>query len=196
MLVLLLISLPSIEEELKQLGTSQGRRASAGEIAGAKSVFLYNTASEAVARNLAWVSFASLRNSNTSSVLVVWKGKVQLARGAFATNVSGSDDKVRALEQFQQSLAGALDQPGFVQGLPLGGEYMPNRSAMRAKNLLAMDCVAEGIQSAMLIPLSSSKEDVSFMLILSEFERALGPKDQSWLQGLSRKVSDTCQTIA
>lgn len=191
-LVLLLIALPSIEKELKQLGSSQGRKAAAQEISGAKSLFLYNSSNESAARDLAWVSFASVRNSNTSSILVVWKGKVQLARGAFASDVSDVDDKSAALEQFQLSLDGALQQPSVLDGLPPGGQYMPNKQSMRDQNLSKWSFVADGIQSAMLLPLSDNNE-VSFMLILSEFERALGPKDQAWLRSLSQKVRDTCQ---
>lgn len=195
LLALLLIALPSIEEELKQLGSSQGRKATAQVVSGARSLFLYNTSNENAARNLAWVSFASLRNSNTSSILVVWKGKVQIARGAFAAEVSKSDDKSAALEQFQLSMQEELQQPSFLAGLPEDGTYMPNRQAISDLNVSKLSCVAEGIQSAMLLPLSGTSGEASFMLMLSEFERALGPRDQAWLRGLSKKVRSTCEAI-
>eukprot|EP00892_Ulva_mutabilis_P011830 jgi/Ulvmu1/9019/UM005_0110.1 len=193
-MALLLIALPSIEAELKQLGASQGRKAAAKEVAGAQSLFLYKSANENAARNLAWVSFACLRNSNTSSLLVVWKGTVQIARGAFATEGDvGTTDRDASLQQFQKSLDGTLQGISIMQALPDDGEYMPNRQAMREKGVAQLSCVAEGIQSAMLFPLADNSDGASFMLVLSEFERALGSKDQAWLRSVRNKVRDTCQ---
>lgn len=196
-MVLLLVALPSIELELKQLGTSQGRKAAAKDISGAKSLFLYNSASESAARDLAWVSFASLRNSNTSSILVVWRGNVEIARGAFATEVMlETDDRSAALKHFQECMDEGLQKASFTEGLSATGMYMPNRQAMRDVGIADLSCVADGIQSALLLPLTGDVNDGSFMLVLSEFERALGPRDQAWLRSVRNKARDTCQRRA
>lgn len=196
-MVLLLVALPSIELELKQLGTSQGRKAAAKDISGAKSLFLYNSVSESAARDLAWVSFASLRNSNTSSILVVWRGNVEIARGAFATEVMlETDDRSAALKHFQECMDEGLQKASFTEGLSATGMYMPNRQAMRDVGIADLSCVADGIQSALLLPLTGDVNDGSFMLVLSEFERALGPRDQAWLRSVRNKARDTCQRRA
>jgi hypothetical protein len=184
-LVLILLALPTVEQSLNSARGSIGRRAATGDIAGATSLFAYDGGNSTVAKSLAWVSYACLRNASTCSILIAWKGRILLARGAFPESCKQSSGNKVDVAQLQSDLGELLPET-ITTALPRDGLYMPSRREMAERQLSAASFVSEGIQSAYVVPFGDSNE--GFMVTLSEYERSLGAKDRSWLLSLSRSV--------
>lgn len=190
--MLLLLSLPTIEARLNDARSSIGRRAAAGGVPGAASLFAYESSDSTVAKALAWASFACLRNSTTCSILFVWKNKILLARGAFPESCKPSDGS-KASTSDLESQFGDVIPPELISSMPGDGLYMPTRRSLGEQGLLKAGFISEGVQSAFVVPMGSDRS--GYMVALSDFERSLGVKDRSWLLSLSRNVQLACSQL-
>ena len=121
------VIIPTVEQRLNELQPGKGRPAAASLTTGSSSLLAIAEGLSPAARQVscwremlqlgtgeraplmalmlqdaAWISFALLRNTNTSCIIVGVGDKVLLARGAFATSaVAGksSEDALEALSE-------------------------------------------------------------------------------------------------
>jgi hypothetical protein len=91
LLVALCVVTPEIEERLKQVLPGRGRQQAAEAVDGAARVFvLAERLPEADKRELAWLTFALLKNANCCGVVVArGGGEVVAARGAIGSGAAG-----------------------------------------------------------------------------------------------------------
>ena len=191
-LLLLLLALPTIEARLDDARSSIGRRAAAEGVPGATSLFAYDSGSSTVAKSLAWASFACLRNSTTCSILVVWKKRILLARGAFPQSCKPAEGTKVSTSELETAF-GEVVPPRLLSSMPEDGLYMPTRQKLKEQGLEASGFLCEGIQSAFVVPLGTERSGC--MVVLSDFERSLGVKDRSWLRSLGSNVQLVCSQL-
>lgn len=192
LLMLLLLSLPTVETRLNDARSSIGRRAAAEGVPGAASLFAYDSSDSTVAKSLAWASFACLRNSTTCSILVVWKKRILLARGAFPQSCKPAEGSKVSTSDLESAFGEAVPA-ALLSSMPEEGLYMPTRQALSEQGLGSAGFLSEGIQSAFVVPLGPGRS--GYMVVLSDFERSLGPKDRSWLLSLSRNAQLACAEL-
>lgn len=191
-LLLLLLVLPTVEARLDDSRSSIGRRAVAEGVPGAASLFAYDSSDSTVAKSLAWASFACLRNSTTCSILVTWKKRILLARGAFPESCKPAARSKVSTSELERAF-GEVIPPKLLSSMPEDGLYMPTRQVLRDQGLEAAGFLCEGIRSAFVVPLGNDRSGC--MVVLSDFERSLGVKDRSWLLSLSRNVQLACAEL-
>ncbi|KAF8065478.1 CCB2 [Scenedesmus sp. PABB004] len=184
LLAVLCFAAPELEARLREAGPGRGR-AGAGQVAGAAQLFaLAEGQSEAARKELAWASFALLKNVNACSVVLLQpeRGAALLARGALAAAAVAGGDAAVALAH-----VGADARDGGAGGLLQGGQqqrWLPDRGAMRAAGVAGWACVPEGAQSALVQAVPGG----ALLLVLGERPRALSDKDQRWVAALAAKL--------
>ncbi|KAL3157093.1 hypothetical protein ABBQ38_001339 [Trebouxia sp. C0009 RCD-2024] len=91
-LAALCIASPTIEARLKELEPGRGRQAAPQQVQGATSVFAISDAvSDKQKQELAWASYALLRNTNTCGVVVYSAKQAVMARGAIGSAAVSAD---------------------------------------------------------------------------------------------------------
>jgi hypothetical protein len=180
------VATPALEQRLLEAQPGRGRAAAADAVAGGSNVFaLRDSLTESTKRELAWASYALLRNANICGLAVVWDGDVVMCRGLVGAQVAGA------------GAGKALDVATQVwHGLSLGGcdAYSSNRAGIAQQGLGACALVPAGVQSLLLQPLApldgaiASDAPRGTLLLLSERERALSSKERSWAQALAAKL--------
>jgi hypothetical protein len=92
LLVAICVVVPEVEQRLKGTLPGQGRRGASDAVDGAARAFALSEAlAEPAARELAWLSYALLKNVNCCGVVLVGRGGGALAaRGAIGAGVVGA----------------------------------------------------------------------------------------------------------
>lgn len=106
MLVALCVITPEIEERLKQVLPGRGRQQAAEAVEGATRVFsLADSLADGDKRELAWLSFALLKNVNCCGVSLL-RGEgangVLVVRGAVSSGAAGSGGGAAVLKAVGQ----------------------------------------------------------------------------------------------
>lgn len=191
MLAVLCAVAPDIEQRLRQAGPGRGR-AGAGQVKGAAQVFaLADGLADAVKKELAWSSFALLKNVNCCSVLLLQPGSAQsvstlLARGAVASSCVAPGDSKASLQRITQSLAASSSR------LLAGGQqqqWLADRSALQQSGLGSSGCVPEGVESALVQAVPGG----ALLLVLAERPRVLSDKDRKWVAAIAAKLAEVLQ---
>jgi hypothetical protein len=176
----------------RELDPGRGRVAqSAGGIAGSANTFyLSSELSEGVRKELAWASFALLRNTNTDGVMVTTAGgRVLMARGAVGNRQTAS----------LEGLAASLASPGSIKILEQAASraagaapiYLQDPAALfEATGGRTVDWLPLGARSLMIVPLGT--HGGGFMCLWSERPRALPRKQQAWAKAMAAKLAPLC----
>lgn len=184
-LALLCAALPNIETALQEASGNVGRREASSAIGGSTQAFVFDKGlPEAVAKELAWVSFACLRNTNSSSLLVVHNGGVALARGALGTAITPTGGGKPDLASVDAAVRKDLQGYAGFQALPEGGIVLRSRRDMLNGGVATWQSVPDGCCTAMVLPIKGGGGFVA----LSEYENAFPAKDVQWLQALAAKL--------
>ncbi|KAL4423674.1 hypothetical protein ABPG75_000975 [Micractinium tetrahymenae] len=195
---------PSIEQRLKELQPGRGRQAAASSVAGATSVFaLQPGLADGTKQDLAWASYALLRNTNICGLAACWEGRPVLARGLLA--VPGGAASGGKGEAAAAAVLGALGGEAWQAAVAAaaGGQlYCPDRGAMEKAGAAAWPGVPEGAESLLAQPLlpfddadssgigssSGGAAPRGVLLLLSERPRALSSKERAWAAAVAAKL--------
>lgn len=184
LLAVLCFTAPEIEGRLRQVGPGRGR-AGAADVAGATQLFaLAEGQPEAVRKELAWTSFALLKNVNCCSVLLLQPdaNSALMARGAVAQSVAVQGNAAASLNNISQTFSS-----GSSSAMPAGQQqvWLPDRSALQQAGVSSWGFVPEGVQSALLQAVPGGKQ---LLLVLAERPRALSDKDRKWVAAVANKL--------
>eukprot|EP00955_Chlamydomonas_euryale_P045927 353273-Chlamydomonas_euryale.AAC.20 len=87
-LVLILFLVPEIEERILEAQPGRGRIVGSETIAGSTNAFLLDKSlQDKPKQELAWSSYALIKNTNSAAVVLLSGGKVLMARGALGSSV-------------------------------------------------------------------------------------------------------------
>ena len=204
-LAALAIAAPTLQQRLEELRPGRGRQAAAATVSGGTNVFALNSnLAEKCRQELAWASYALLKNANTCGVFVVSEGEVLMCRGVLGSAVAGGE----AGEVLQK----ATDSWRLFSGSSSarGLQIYEDRGALSRAGLDECSIIPSGANTVAVLPLQSlllpssneeqsiqdnkesSKSDArvgsSVLVLVSERERALSSKEIKWAQGVASKL--------
>eukprot|EP01026_Neomeris_dumetosa_P073478 TRINITY_DN7565_c0_g1_i7.p1 TRINITY_DN7565_c0_g1~~TRINITY_DN7565_c0_g1_i7.p1 ORF type:complete len:295 (-),score=38.42 TRINITY_DN7565_c0_g1_i7:125-1009(-) len=176
-LAVMCIIAPSLEERLQEVLPGRGRKAATEEIVGAINAFVISDQLEKkLQQELAWISFALLKNTNSCSVFVVDADrKVIMARGAVNEKLKGLKDQDLLNKLFLKQ----LDISEIKQAI------LQDKGAVQSSWVGKTDLTAKGIQSAICEPLQTG----GCLVVFSENPRAYQERDRKWVNSLAQKLS-------
>lgn len=141
-------------------------------------------------QELAWSSFALLKNVNCCSVLVLRDGNCLLARGALSADaVSATPGGPAALAALGSLLSLQMASSGEASAVLAGRQqqlYAPDRRAMGVAGLENLGCVPAGANALLAVNLPGSVPGC--LLVLSDRARGLGDKDRAWVTAMAAKL--------
>jgi hypothetical protein len=183
------VATPALEARLLEAQPGRGRQAAAGEVQGSSNVFaLGEGLGEAAKRELAWASYALLRNANVCALAVVWQGQAVMCRGLVGAQVAAGGGAVSL---------GAATSAWQQQQQQLGGTalYCPDRGDIAQQGLDGCAIVPAGARSLLVQPLQpfslegeAGGDPRGALLLISERERALSAKERAWAAALAAKL--------
>ena len=181
---------------LRDLDPGRGRVAqSADGVPGSVNAFcLSEELSEAVRKELAWASFALLRNTNTDGVMAVWGGRVLMARGAVGaaamTAASGDRQQQAQLEALTASVA-SQGSSKVVKQAAAAPAYLQDAAALfEATGGRGVDWLPLGARSLLMVPMDGD----GCLCLWSERPRALPRKQQAWAEAVAVKMASFCSS--
>ncbi|GMH46018.1 hypothetical protein BSKO_13982 [Bryopsis sp. KO-2023] len=200
-LCLTCIVAPTIESRLKELQPGRGRR-QASAIPDTQQGFLLSEGlDDAVKQELAWTSYALLKNTNSCSIFLWKSGEVIMARGALPIEIVKGPDKAASLTQLSK------DVSAMVRSSPPLASLFTKASAVKVLNLPdrgKIDTVAKtgtsilpsGVRSMLIQtlepfdPKSGSDPPEAALILLSDQERAWSERERYWVTSICAKLFD------
>ncbi|KAL3132696.1 hypothetical protein ABBQ32_009206 [Trebouxia sp. C0010 RCD-2024] len=197
-LAALCIASPTIEARLKELEPGRGRQAAPQQVQGATSVFAISDAvSDKQKQELAWASYALLRNTNTCGLVVYSAKQAVMARGAIGS-AAASTDKVSA----QACLERLSKEYGSIKSQVATGSspdtkhllYLQDKGAISSTGAYSwVGAVPTGAESIFVCEDTGGAgqgRDLLLMM-LSDKPRAWSPRERAWGRAVSHKLSQT-----
>lgn len=149
-------------------------------------------------QELAWASYALLRNTNICGLVACWEGQPVLARGLLAVpgGAAGSGKGEAAAAAALGALSGDAWQAA-VGAAAAGQLYCPDRAAIEKAGAAAWPGVPEGAESLLAQPLApfegaggsaAGAQGSGVLLLLSERPRALSSKERAWAAAVAAKL--------
>eukprot|EP01024_Parvocaulis_polyphysoides_P030046 TRINITY_DN27311_c0_g1_i2.p1 TRINITY_DN27311_c0_g1~~TRINITY_DN27311_c0_g1_i2.p1 ORF type:complete len:294 (+),score=36.05 TRINITY_DN27311_c0_g1_i2:1406-2287(+) len=170
-LAIICIFSPSLEQQLLELQPGKGRKEAAEQVVGSINAFaIDDTLKNKQKQELAWASFALLKNTNSCSVFVIGENnKVLMLRGALKNVFSGQkgQEMLKAVEQSLQLPTKSSQQ----------SQYLQDRSSISSSWLEISNMIAAGIQCGVV----ESLQKGGFLVVLSERNRAFQERDRKWI---------------
>lgn len=198
-LVLLLLLVPEIEERLREAQPGRGRLGTTGTVAGASNAFLLDAKlTDKQKQELAWCSFALLKNTNCCGVLVHSASHTLLGRGALsqgAVTQGQTDTSLNALTQDMSSVLSVSPELREVLTGVNSQVWLPDRSAVnRIKGLAGTRLIPEGVESLLVQSIPPVTPDQGggqggVIMVYSERPRALSDRERRWVAEIARKLS-------
>lgn len=189
------IATPSMQARLKQM--QPGRVKGGGSGGGA--FMLAPDLPDAQRQELAWASFALLRNTNVSGLLIWRDGAVLSARGTLGSAGSAANPR-QALASLCKAVDSALAASAELQQAALAGAtplYLPDQAAMQRAGADSWGFTPASVQSMLAISLavdqsSAGDSSHSMLLMFSEQPRGLSQRQRSWAAALASKLGTAC----
>ncbi|QDZ21402.1 subunit B of cofactor assembly of complex C [Chloropicon primus] len=154
--------------------------------------YLCQDRGEDTMKELAWVSFALLKNTNSAFVLYAEDGKVMLARGSF--KIPGLPTGIPVTENYPMDrvLCTSFEMTGgFAVLQKLAGEgtvCLENRFAIDRYGLYKDLCfVAKGIESVVV----SRAGENGVLIAGANAAKAFSTKQQKWIANVAKKLSSS-----
>lgn len=200
---------PDIEARLAEVQPGRGRAAAAGAVKGGANAFaLTADLPDEQRKELAWASFALLKNTNSCSVLV-WKGgKALMARGQVAESLAAAGSAQGILQELTQAAARMQASPklaAVVAGSEAGA-YFQDAGSMAAAGMASWGWVPEGAASAVVQRLepvsgaassrssSSAGNEDGLLVVLCDRPRALSTREKQWVAAVAAKLAGSLQS--
>jgi len=173
--------------------TETDRAAKRNQVGNTKELFyLCQDRGEDTMKELAWVSFALLKNTNSAFVLYAEDGKVMLARGSF--KIPGLPTGIPVTENYPMDrvLCTSFEMTGgFAVLQKLAGEgtvCLENRFAIDRYGLYKDLCfVAKGIESVVV----SRAGENGVLIAGANAAKAFSTKQQKWIANVAKKLSSS-----
>lgn len=197
------IAAPTLQKRLEELQPNKGRKAPATSVDGASNVFAIDkSVSENIQQELAWSSYALLKNANICGMCILWQGRALLCRGFLGSSLSSSilntittrDGGDTILQTATASWVpysedGSMISTGDGCGVEITAEYFETRGQI-LRNISLQQCsiLPTGAQSAYIISLGGCS---NYMVLVSERERSMSKKERLWAQGIASKLYQT-----
>lgn len=150
---------------------------------GAEQIFVMSqNVSDAQKEDLAWATYVLLRNTNTTSVLILARGEL-CVRGFW--NVPDGVSKDNVLDWFQSNIeeTGLSDLTDSL--------YFPQTGDAEFWKILPQGTRSVLVQPVLLDPKPSTNEMGSvegFVLLASSMRYAYSEKDRDWIRAVSNKL--------
>jgi hypothetical protein len=210
------VAAPTLQQRLEELRPGRGRRAAAESVPGGTNVFALDTEQlpESSQQDLAWSSYALLKNANTCGIFVIFKGQALMCRGILGSSISGgpATEVLQRATDAWASISGGSGSGGRMQQQQL---ILEDRGAMssRVPGLDTCKLIPSGANSVAIIPIqplnfegessggsggSTTKKQLNSLenvvVLVSERERALSVKEVRWAEGVASKLYSTLTT--
>lgn len=146
-------------------------------------------------QELAWASFALLRNTAASGMMFIRQGRVLLARGSLGPVADGNSS-----EEALKTLSSAVQTaPGFDELLDTRAEgstqlFLPDLTALRAAGIKGWSFVPLNTQSALIVTITPASAGTSAdkLLLFSDQPGALSQRQRSWAAAIASKCHTIC----
>eukprot|EP01025_Chloroclados_australasicus_P010890 TRINITY_DN1460_c0_g4_i1.p1 TRINITY_DN1460_c0_g4~~TRINITY_DN1460_c0_g4_i1.p1 ORF type:complete len:324 (+),score=22.43 TRINITY_DN1460_c0_g4_i1:75-974(+) len=179
-LSIMCIVAPTLEQRLLEFQPGQGRKEAAVTIQGAVNAFAIDESlTDKQKQELAWASFALLKNTNSCTVYILGKdSQILLARGAVsdvAANLSGQQilNKLNQISQNRRKYQ--LQQQLCTQ----------DKASTQSSWIANTKLLAAGILSVVVEPIPNG----GCLIVLSERARAFQERDRKWVQSIASKLN-------
>lgn len=146
-------------------------------------------------QELAWASYALLRNTNICGLAAFWDGQPVLARGLLGAAALGAAAGGKADAAAALAALGAAEPAAASKAWRQGAVYCPDRAAFAKAGAASWPCVPEGAESLLVQPLvpfgdGAGGSPRGLLLLVSERPRALSSKERAWAAAVAAKVHD------
>ena len=183
------IALPSLNEIIN-FSNSSILSQSERTVPNTKEIFyLAEDKEEQTMGELAWNSFALLKNTNSSFILFAKEGELMLARGSF--KIAGLPEGIPVTENYPMDkvFSKSFDVTGSYKVLKESTEttlYLENQGMIERQNLYADLCfLAKGIQSLII---AKSGED-RVIVVGANTPKAFSAVQQQWVVNIAKKLA-------
>ncbi|GAX74057.1 hypothetical protein CEUSTIGMA_g1507.t1 [Chlamydomonas eustigma] len=192
-LVLVLGSVPDIEERLREAQPGRGRQSTASSITGAKNAFaLDKKLPDKVKQELAWSSFALLKNTNSCGMLFFQGGKAIMARGAMGESVVTSTSDTQAsldnITKDMDNVSTQIPELNAVLSGQSGQLWLQDRQALERAGFSSLLSVPQGAQCLLAQRVAMGSE-AGLLVVFSERPRSLSDRERSWVGSIGQKLS-------
>lgn len=191
----LCIASPTIEARLKELEPGRGRQATPQQVQGATSIFaILDDVTEDQKQELAWASYALLRNTNTCGVLLFDGNRAVMARGAMGP-AANTDGQVAGTQACLQRLSKAhVHIQSQVSATTTTNDsqtaYLQDKGAISSAG--AQDwagLVPLGVNSILICQVSApSNSSAMTLVLLSDRPRAWSRRERLWGLAVTSKL--------
>lgn len=190
------IASPTIEARLKELEPGRGRQAGSPEVQGAISIFaIADGVPEEQKQELAWASYALLRNTNTCGMAVFSGQQAVMARGALgaAADADGAQARLQAYSKAHSSIQNQLTASTSKDGGQLA--YLQDKGVLLSAGDQAWTGLTPAGVNSMLICQSDTSSDESgvLLVLLSDRPRAWSRREQLWGLAVTKKLGMSMQ---
>lgn len=212
MLAAVCVAVPSVEARLLEL--RGGRRAGGSSSTSRRVLALAPSLAAEAQQELAWASYALLRNTNACSLLVAKDGAVLCARGQWGLPppappaaaaaagdlaAAGADEGAQVLRAVQSRLEAAVARPGRLREVLLGevpseggggveGQAYSPAVTGAWSSASELDSAAASVLIQPLVD-PSRRPCSACLILLSDSLRAFSPRDRAWVSALGLKLS-------
>jgi len=187
------VAAPGLQKRLEELKPGKGRQAPAVQVEGGTNIFaLDDSLRDAARKDVAWASYAVLKNTNTCGMFVVNKGKVVACRGNLGSAIANSttSDTLHAASEEWRRVAMSMSSSSSFS-------YLEDQRQADRQGLRDCRIIPSGAGSVLvfpLIPLESKRDGVSssldtVLVLVSERERAMSNKEVAWAEGIAGRLS-------
>ena len=162
-------------------------------------------------QDAAWSSFALMRNTNTSCVVISLESKIFLARGAFARSVVAGRSSKEALEALSEvgnmtpdatlPASPCYNYFAVVQGMSWAQEvatpeqtqaYYPDSASIASAGGQIWEQLSPSCESLLVQPFTANNSDQqAVLLLLSDTPRAWTQQGRAWAKSITEKLALT-----
>ncbi|MEW5308917.1 MAG: hypothetical protein WDW38_000837 [Sanguina aurantia] len=195
-LAALCVVVPEIEVRLREALPGRGRMASAGAIAGSTNAFMLAAGlAETLRQELAWSSFALLKNTNSIGMLVQRGPHTLLARGALGSSTvlpGGTDPSLVGISKDLTQLLGSSPELQSVVSGKTPQLWLQDKGSMAQALKATSTVLPAGAESLLLqhVPARSGRaEDSAVLILFCERPRALSDRERIWAGSMANKLT-------
>ena len=167
---------PTLGKRLEEAARS-GRRAAAVLPGSANTMRISEDEADATRRELAWATFAMLRNVNAAAV-VIWgaNGELLAARGQLPAAVAAGGVTL------EEAVAQAAASEALGEAALAGPSYLPDAGAIGKAGAGGLALLPEGAQALWACPMKGRQGggDAGRLLLVAAEPRAFSQKERAW----------------
>ncbi|GFR42980.1 hypothetical protein Agub_g3979 [Astrephomene gubernaculifera] len=192
LLAVMCVLVPEIEERLREAMPGRGRQKTAEAIPGAANCFfLEPSLPESTKKELAWCSFALLKNTNCCGLLLVAGDRVLLARGALGSQLVRPGDAERSLAAMSQDYTSVCSTSKIseVASGAVSQLWLPERGDFGGAGMQALAVLPEGAQCLLAQHVAAQSGRPAVLLVFSERPRAMAERERGWVATIADKLS-------